>query len=55
MFQPKTNTEGLSLSTNRVALPAVSSFEETYTKLPAGLSLGFIARVEKHGSERGAL
>ena len=40
MYNKKVDPAGLSLSTNRVAIPEVESPEETYTKLPSGLFLG---------------
>ena len=46
MYTSRTNDEGLSLAVNRVALPAIESFIETYTKLPDDLFLGFPAELE---------
>ena len=45
-WKPKTFKDGLSQENNRVALPIVNSFIDTYDNLPAGLWPGFSAELE---------
>ena len=46
MHQQKTDRQGLSLSTNRVALPTITSLEEVYAELSRDLDLGWLGDVE---------